>query len=59
MPNYNYFAIALAAGIVGLGVYAASPLIVIGEATQACVYANTFVCGAICSLFAIAGVVSC
>ena len=58
MVNYSYFGVALAAAIVGIGVCVLSPILVIGEATQACVGTNTLICGSICGFFTFAGVAS-
>jgi len=58
MVNYSYLGVAIAAGFVGVMICTLSPILVIGEATKACVEVSTLVCGSICGFFTFAGFAS-
>ena len=57
MVNWLYLSIAFITGIIGVCIYALSPIIIIGDATETIVFMILLALGPVCCFFTLAGVV--
>lgn len=55
MVNWLYWGIAFITGIIGICIYALSPILIIGDATELVVYGTLLIFGPVCCFFTLAG----